>query len=535
MRRAAAVALAVALAPQLRGGCVGAQPAAGEWVITTIAGGVQGALVANTTLSSPSGVAADARGNVYVADTGSQRVWLLNATTGLMSVVAGNGWMGFDGDRGPATSATLFGPTEVAVDGGGNLLIADTYNHRIRRVAAGTGIITTVAGTGSLGFSGDRGPGTSAALYYPRTVAVDGGGNLLIADTSNHRIRRVAVGTGLITTLAGTGTGGFSGDGGPATSAGLRSPYGAVADGWGNVLIADRSNHRIRRVNVTSGVITTLAGIGIAGFSGDGGPATSAALRLPTGVAVDGGGNILFSDSDNHRIRRVAAGTGVITTLAGTGALRFSGDGGPATSAALAYPSGVAVDGGNVLLIADSSNHRIRRVVLGTGGGAPSVSVTLSSTSSPTPSSTRALTPFTSGAGTGSPLVLSPAGTPSSSASASSLPTPSQSGTPSSSATGSGTGSAASSLTASPSPSETASEMGSPSGSVTGTAAATSSRTPASTGTRTRAATGSSTKTHVPLTPSASRTRTRTGSAMRTRSRTASTSRVRVCCGVGFV
>ena len=164
---------------------------------------------------------------------------------------------GFSGDGGPGTSATLYGPTQVAVDGGGNVLIADTHNHRIRRVAAGTGVIMTVAGNGEFGFSGDGGPGTSASLYNPYAVAVDGGGNVLIADYNNHRIRRVAAGTGVITTVAGNGEFGFSGDGGPGTSASLWGPTGVAVDGGGNVLIADYNNHRIRRLAAGTGVTTT--------------------------------------------------------------------------------------------------------------------------------------------------------------------------------------------------------------------------------------------------------------------------------------
>ena len=206
---------------------------------------------------------------------------------------------------------------------------------RAQQLVDGGSTISTVAGNGTRGVSGDGGPGTSASLAYPYGVAVDGGGNLLIADTYNYRIRRLAAGTGVITTLAGTGVEGFSGDGGPATSASLASPYGVAVDGGGNVLIAFTEIHRIRRLAADTGVITTVAGNGVGGFSGDGGPGTSASLRYPAGVAVDGGGNVLIADTYNHRIRRLAAGTGVITTVAGSGVGRFSGDGGAATSASL--------------------------------------------------------------------------------------------------------------------------------------------------------------------------------------------------------
>ena len=253
---------------------------------------------------------------------------------GVITTVAGNGGFGFSGDAGPGTSASFRFPDGVAVDGGGNVLIADTGNHRIRRVAAGTGVVTTVAGNGMRGFSGDGGPGTSASLAYPSGVAVDSGGNMLIADSFNHRIRRVAAGTEVITTVAGNGTRGFSGDGGPGTSASLWGPQGVAVDGGGNVFIADSNNDRIRRVAAGTGVITTVAGNGEEGFNGDGGPGTSASLWYPSGVAVDGRGNVYIADSGNSCIRRVAAGTGVITTVAGNGTRGFSGDGGPARARA---------------------------------------------------------------------------------------------------------------------------------------------------------------------------------------------------------
>ena len=280
---------------------------------------------------------------------------------GVIRTFAGTGAAGLGGDGGAAIGASLHAPVGLAVDDSGNVLIADTSNHRIRRVAAGTGIITTVAGNGVSGFSGDGGPGTSASLRNPHGLALDGSGNVLIADTVNNRIRRVAAGTGIITTVAGTGVGSFSGDGGAGTSASLRYPWGVTVDDIGNVLFADSDNHRIRRVDAGTGVITTVTGTGAARFSGDGGPATSADLWFPRQIVLDDSGNVLFADDGNRRIRRVAAETGVITTVAGTGATGFSGDGGPATSASLAWTYGVAVDGGGNVLIADSSN-RVRIV-----------------------------------------------------------------------------------------------------------------------------------------------------------------------------
>jgi sugar lactone lactonase YvrE len=194
----------------------------------------------------------------------------------------------------------------VAVDAAGNLLIADYGNRRIRRVDGTTGIITTVAGNGNGGFSGDGGAATSASMYNPGGVAVDAAGNLLIADTDSHRIRRVDGTTGIITTVAGNGTSGFSGDGGAATSASLYNPVGVAVDAAGNLLIADYWNHRIRRVDGPTGIITTVAGSVNPGFSGDGGPATSASLFWPGGVAVDAAGNLLIADTGTSRIRQVS-------------------------------------------------------------------------------------------------------------------------------------------------------------------------------------------------------------------------------------
>ena len=216
-----------------------------------------------------------------------------------------NGTQGFSGDGGAATSASLYYPVGVAVDGSGNLFIADTQNHRVRQVDA-TGVITTVAGNGTLWFSGDGGAATSASLFYPSGVALDGSGNLFISDGGNQRVRRVDAATGVITTVAGNGTSDdFSGDGGPATSVRLFSPEGVAADGSGNLFIADHDNQAVRRVDAATGIITTVAGTGTPGFTGDGGDATSASLSLPSGVAVDGSGNLFIADSSNSRVRLV--------------------------------------------------------------------------------------------------------------------------------------------------------------------------------------------------------------------------------------
>ena len=316
----------------------------------------------------PNGVATDNSGNLFIAD-GNSRIRKVTPQ-GTITTVAGTGSAGFSGDGGPATSAQLSDPSGVAVDASGNLFIADGIS-RIRKVTP-QGTITTVAGTGSAGFSGDGGPATSAQVVA-WAVAVDASGNLFIVDGANNRIRKVTP-QGTITTVAGNGcllpgsyTGCFSGDGGPAVAASLYSPYGVAVDASSNLFIADTGNQRIRKVT-PQGTITTVAGTGTgysgagisAGFSGDGGPATSAQLSNPRGVAVDGSGNLFIADFCNNRIRKVTP-QGTITTVAGSGGTDgclvtyngFTGDGGPATSAQLSYPSGAAVDASGNLFIPD--------------------------------------------------------------------------------------------------------------------------------------------------------------------------------------
>jgi sugar lactone lactonase YvrE len=230
----------------------------------------------------------------------------------------------------------------VALDAAGNLYIADRDNNRVRRISAATGIITTVAGTGALGYGGDGGPATSAILNRPIAVALDGAGNLYIADWFNNRVRKVDT-TGVITTVAGTGTAGFAGDGGAATSALLRDPTGVAVDAAGNLYIADRVNARVRRVD-TAGNITTFAGERHTGLRGRWTLATNASMVRPISVAVDAAGQLFITDTDGHNVRKVDA-AGFISTVAGTGVGGFSGDGGPATAAQLLYPWGVAIDG----------------------------------------------------------------------------------------------------------------------------------------------------------------------------------------------
>ena len=294
----------------------------------------------------------DPAGNLYIADAHNNRIRKVSG--GTITTVAGDGTSGFSGDGGPATGAALNMPFAEAVDAAGNLYIAVFGNSRMRKVSAG--IISTVSGNGTFAFSGDGGPATSAGLFSPSAVALDPAGNVYFADTYNERIRKVS--SGIITTAAGNGAAGFSGDGGPAAAATLNGPWSAAVDSAGNIYVADPFSNRIRRVS--QGVITTVAGNGAEGFSGDGGPATGAALDSPYGVAVDSAGNLYIADTLYDRIRKVSA-SGVITTIAGGGSPGL-GDQGPATSASLSGPYGVAVDSAGNLYIADSYNQRIRKV-----------------------------------------------------------------------------------------------------------------------------------------------------------------------------
>ena len=333
-------------------------------IITTIAGtgtkGISwdGGAATSAQLYVPFGVAVDISGNVYIVDTDNRKIRMVTSR-GIITTFAGTGDMGSSGDGGAATSAQLNSPYGVSVDISGNVYIADTYNSKIRKVTS-TGIIITIAGTGAFGSSGDGGAATSAQLVYPLGVSVDISGNVYIADTGNSKIRKVTS-LGIITTIAGTGMWGSSGDGGAATSAQLWGLSGVSVDISGIVYIADGWNNKIRMV-ISTGIITTFAGTGTAGSSGDGGAATSAQLNGPSGVSVDISGNVYIADGSNSKIRMVTS-TGIITTFAGMGTQGDSGDGGAATAAQLNYPSGVSVDISGNVYIADISNSKIRLVV----------------------------------------------------------------------------------------------------------------------------------------------------------------------------
>jgi len=326
-------------------------------IITTVAGNGAAAYSGDNgpataaALNQPGGVFVDGSGNIFIADTNDNRIREVAAGSGIITTVAGNG--------GVAAYPPLSQPSSVFVDGSGNIFIADTGNSQIRKLSAGGTAVTTIAGGGSTGYYGDTGLATAAALNSPEGVFVDGSGNIFVADTSNNVIRKFTVG-GNITTVAGNGTTGHSGDGGPATSAELYNPTGVFVDASGNLFIADSGNQRIREVSA-SGTITTIAGNGTEGSTGDGGPAASAELYDPTGVVVDASGNVFIAAAFNNRIREVSA-SGIITTVAGNGNPGFFGDNGPATSASLSHPKGIAVDASGNLFVADTGNNRIREV-----------------------------------------------------------------------------------------------------------------------------------------------------------------------------
>jgi sugar lactone lactonase YvrE len=335
-------------------------------VITTVAGtGVagfsrNGGAALNASLGYLDDVAVDVGGNLYLADSTNNVIWKVWASSGAIAIVAGNGYGGYWGDGGIATQAALNDPASVAVDNVGNLYIADANNNLIRKVAAGTGIITTVAGTfegnGKCNWGGDDGPATSAELCYPASVRLDSAGNIYIADEGNYVVRKVDKTTGVISPVAGYGA---NGDGGLATDASLSGPNALAFDKSDNLYIAD-SSARIRKVTKTTGIITTVVGNGDAGNSGDGGPAKSAEIT-PWGMAIDPSGNLFIADGWNS-VREVFSATGIISTAAGNGFCGSWGDGGSATIAELCAPSAVAFGPGGSFYIADSSNYKVRKV-----------------------------------------------------------------------------------------------------------------------------------------------------------------------------
>jgi sugar lactone lactonase YvrE len=339
-----------------------------QYTIATIAGnGVAGAY-----FTYPTSVAVDAAGDVYVADWSGyiRKIFVRN---GASNIVAGTGILGYGGDGGQATNAMIGKAISLALDSAGNLYFADGDNNRIRRVDASTGIITTVAGTGAATGNGDGGPAVSAVVSQPTGITVDAAGDLYFS-SSWARVRKVSAATGIIETVAGQVVTSFAGDNGPAVDALFWDPIPSAVDRSGNLYIADYENSRVRMVTAATGIVTTVAGSGNcvtevpplnvlvcqSGFSGDGGPAMDALLNYPSSVALDPAGNLYIADTINHRIRWVDAASGFIYTIAGNGQNGFKGDEGPALAAEFSFPASIALDRSGRVYFADENNNRIR-------------------------------------------------------------------------------------------------------------------------------------------------------------------------------
>ena len=292
--------------------------------------------------------------------------FIMQAQVNIITTIAGTDSFGYSGDNGAATNAKLKAPEGVCLDKLGNIYIADAGNNRIRKIDITTGIITTIAGNGTAGYLGDNDVAINAELWAPEAFCIDSAGDMYIADALNHRIRKITVATGIITTIAGTGVAGDIGDGNPATDAELNGPSSVCVDKYGNIYIADYYNNKIRKINSTTGIISTIVGSGAQGYFGDGALAINAALYGPLEVVTDSVGNIFISDQWNNVVRRVDATTGIITTIAGNGTLGYSGDNSDATDAHLSQPAGLFIDKDNNIFIADYGNGSIRKI---TGSG----------------------------------------------------------------------------------------------------------------------------------------------------------------------
>ena len=414
--------------------------------------------------------------DVYIADKLNNQVRKIDGATRTVTTVAGTGVQGFGGDGGAATAALLQMPKNIAVDSNRNVWIAEAAS-RVRFVDARTGVIRTYAGTGASGFSGDGGPATSAALYTPQGLDVDANGNLYIADTNNQRIRKVTA-SGIISTIAGTGVAGSTGDGGAATAAQLQSPNDVAVASDGTVYVSE--SYRIRKIR-PDGVIVAVVGNGSTGFSGDGGPATSAVINAPRSLGLDPQGNLFFVDYGNKRVRRIDVGTGIITTVTGSGTAGNEGDGGPALSANLFGGSGLAVDGAGHVYIAQSDSSRVRGASMSTTAPSPTPSAPAPPTSTPTATMTHTAVPTATNTATRTPTVTNtPTAIP--------THTPTITRTPTATATRTPTITHTTTATATRTPT------------ITNTPTATATRTPTITNTPTATATRTPTITSTPTT-----------------------------------
>jgi DNA-binding beta-propeller fold protein YncE len=340
-----------------------------DWIITTAVGTGEkgfagdGGPAKAALLNGPFDIAFDAAGNLYFTDTFNNRIRRVDARSGIISTLAGNGEAGYAGDGGPATEASLNEPYGIVLDRAGNIFVADRLNRRVRRIDAGSGIITTTAGTGEAAYGGDGGPAAQAGLAEPNGLAFDAAErHLYIADVADHRVRIVDLAAGTIATFAGNGKAEHSGDGGKAREAGVFGARAVKLAADGTLYILERQGSSLRAVAPATGIITRVAGTGARGYGGDGGPALEAVFDAPKEMAIERDGSLLIVDTENHAIRRIDRASGIVSNLAG-GRKGTGGDGGPATQAGLDRPHGAVVGPDGAIYIGDTNNHRIRKVV----------------------------------------------------------------------------------------------------------------------------------------------------------------------------
>jgi DNA-binding beta-propeller fold protein YncE len=340
-----------------------------NWFITTAVGtgepgyGGDGGPAARARLNGPFDVAFDADGTLYFSDTFNHCIRRVDRSSNIITTYAGCGEAGYAGDGGRATAARFNEPYGIALDRLGNLYVADRHNHCVRRIEAAAGIVTTFAGNGSASFAGDDGAASRAGMVEPNGLAFDPAGNrLFIADVADHRLRVVDLASGIIGTFAGTGEPEHSGDGGPARAAGIHGARAVKVAANGTVYVLERQGSTVRAIDPHTGIIRTIAGTGVRAYTGDNGPALAAAFNAPKEMTLDREGNLLIVDTENHVIRHFDIATGMVTTLAGNGRQGGEGDGGPAEKASLDRPHGAAVAADGSIYIGDTNNHRIRKL-----------------------------------------------------------------------------------------------------------------------------------------------------------------------------